>query len=465
MDNINVIFDEEKKIKKKIIERQKLEAHKIVEFEIKQQILRKEHEEHINKEKFIDDNKNQNYVKEMKLKDLEENKKELEINIKEAKEIIINREKDKDKENNKDKNKDLEKYLYYGMSPEDAIELIKNTIKHIDEEINKIKEEILDEKRRKNLIKLKEKEMNEKHLNFQKKYEKEYMEEYKKSHEIRKLEEIKEQNRQNILEKKRIKKVKEHEKSMDIHKKRFEENNIKIEEKLKKDHEEAAKKLLLNKENREHFEDLRNIAMKKKVGIHLKRQEEIKIRIEKIKEEDESKKEKKSKKKMAEMEKHKKIFDQEKENKLKEKNLELQQKSLKIIEIGKLRQEEINQKAILTMYKIQSFFDKSERKRESIERENMYNNERLQKKRFDVESKNKRIDYLKEIERQRAIENIQESYKKSEIFLDQKNFLSQKKKILSIEYSNKRKDALDKFEKYMAKYREVNVMINILYSK
>ena len=65
---------------------------------------------------------------------------------------------------------------------------------------------------------------------------------------------------------------------------------------------------------------------------------------------------------------------------------------------------------------------------------------------MDVELKNKRNEYLKEIERQKAIENIQELYKKSEIFMDQKNVLAEKKRILAIEYSNKRKDVLDKLE-------------------
>ena len=94
--------------------------------------------------------------------------------------------------------------------------------------------------------------------------------------------------------------------------------------------------------------------------------------------------------------------------------MELQVKAIKTMELRKLRQMQINKEATWIMYKIESFFYKSQRKKESNERELMLSSEKLQKKKMDVELKNKRNEYLKEIERQKAIENIKQELAKQE---------------------------------------------------
>ena len=131
-------------------EKQRLEAHTIIEYEIKQQILRKEQEDHLNMERFDEEKDKKDFIRHKKLKDLEERKKELILNIDEANEII-EREKYEDKEE-----KEKEKCLYFGMTPEDAIDLIEHTIRQIEEEISRIQQEELEERNRKKQTKAKE---------------------------------------------------------------------------------------------------------------------------------------------------------------------------------------------------------------------------------------------------------------------------------------------------------------------
>ena len=62
--------EEDKKIVDKIKERQKLEAHTIIEYEIKQQILRKDQEDHLNILRLEEERNKRDFYREKKLKDL-----------------------------------------------------------------------------------------------------------------------------------------------------------------------------------------------------------------------------------------------------------------------------------------------------------------------------------------------------------------------------------------------------------
>jgi hypothetical protein len=131
------------KMIEKMKERQKLEARSIIEFEIKQQILRKEQKDHTNKVRLDKEKDIRDLIRHKKKQDLKDRKKELESNLKEAMDII-------NPENNKEKeNEEKVKKFYFGMAPEDAKDLIEYNITQIDQEINKInKEEDEDNKRK-----------------------------------------------------------------------------------------------------------------------------------------------------------------------------------------------------------------------------------------------------------------------------------------------------------------------------
>jgi hypothetical protein len=417
--NLKRLTNEDKKMLEKMKERQRLEAHTIIEFEIKQQILRKEQEDHLNilktenKDKEKKDQSQRDFFRQKKIEDLLERKKELEINLEEVNEIISNeyyREKERENyynnsnENNVEENNDYEnnenyveeKVQYFGMPPEDAKDLIENNIAHIEEEINRINIEENEEKKRKRDTKSKEEELCKKHKDYQEQSLKNYMEDYKKSIEIRQIEEKKEQKRLEILKEKRLEKIKENERTMNKHKKRNEENNNKMEEKLKNDSENIAKKLISGKENRSHYEKSKKMLMKNKVELQLQRQIDIKNFIEKLNENNEIK-DIQLKAKMREIDNQKKNFDKNKENEIKERINELNNKSLKTKETRIKIDNEIAEENNFTMLRIKNFMNNSTRKKEDFEREVMFNNERNEQKRSSIELKMKRNDYIKEI--------------------------------------------------------------------
>ena len=352
------------------------------------------------------------------------------------------------------------------MAPEDAKDLIEHNIGQIEDEINRINMEEGEEKKRKKETKFKEAELFKKYKDFQDKSFKNYMSKYRKSFEIRKLEEIKEKERLDILEEKRLQKIKENDKTMYLHKKRFEETNNKMEEKLKKESEAIAKKLIISNENRIQHEESRKIALKKKVEIHLQKQIEIKNFLARHKENDEIK-HIQLKRKMKEIEKQKQLFDKQKDNEIKERIKELNIKSIKTKESREQIQNEITKENHFTMLRIKNFVNKYDRKKEEIERENMFNCEKHEQKRNEVELKIKRNENVKEIERRKALEKIFEDYKKSEDFKSQKIVNSNKKRIISIELSNQRKNTLDKLDALINKYKEISVknyfLINFYY--
>jgi hypothetical protein len=479
--NLKRLTNEDKKMLEKMKERQRLEAHTIIEFEIKQQILRKEQEDHLNmlksedKDKEKKDKTQRDFFRHKKIEDLLERKKELEINLEEVNELISNeyyKEQEKEKENNYNYNNENnqygnndnenyveEKVQYFGMPLEEAKDLIENNMALIDEEINKINLEENEEKKRKNQTKSKEELLCKKHKDFHEQSLKNYMEEYKKSYEIRQLEEKKKQKRLEILEEKRLQKIKEREKSMDIHKKRFEESNNKLEEKLKKESEAIAYKLSSSKEKRSNYQESQKNLHKNKLESQSQKQIEIKNFIEKLRENDEIKSIQ-LKAKMREIENHKKLIDKNKEEEIKERINELNTKSLKTKETRLKIDDQNAEENNFTMLRIKNFMNKSNRKKENIEREVMFNNEKNEQKRNSVELKIKRNEYIKEIERKKALEKIYDDYRKFDYFKTQKTIDNNKKRILSIECSNQRRNTLEKLEDLINKYKQINVKLN-----
>lgn len=435
-------------------DRQKLEAHTLIEYEIKHQILRKEQEDHLNLLKMEEDRDKRDFYRQKKLKDLEDRKKELFFNLKEVNELI-------ESQNTFNDPKDIDRALYFGMHPEDAKDMLEHIIQQINDEISRINNEEGEEKKRKNDTKLKQLDLEKKHKEFHEKSFKNYMDQYKNSFEIRKLAEIKEKKRLESIETKRLLKIKEHEKSMLVHKKRFEENNLKLEEKLKKESEITSKKLIASNENRKQLEELRKIALKKKVETHLKKQGEIKTFLEKHQEIDDLKYIQ-LKRKMQELEKKKTLFDQIKDNEIKERIMDINIKSNKTKQSRELIKQEIAKEGEFTMKKIHNFFNKSSKKKELIEREQMFKCEINEQKRNVVELKNKRNDVIREIERKKALGKIHEDCKKSEDFKTQKIINSNKKRILAIELSNQRKLTLDKLDELLNKYKEISVRLKFL---
>jgi hypothetical protein len=303
---------------------------------------------------------------------------------------------------------------------------------------------------------IKENESCRKQMEFQDKVLKDYMNEYKKSHENRKLEEKKEKERLEILEVKRMQKINENEKRLSIHKKRFEDNNYKMEEKLKNESEAITKKLISSEENRINYEETKKIAMKKKVELHMQKQNEIKNFLEKHTENDQLK-DITLKIKMKERENQKKINDKNKEREIKEKINELKVKSINTQNSRIKIQDKILKENNFTMMRMANIINNSIKKKEDIDRKKMFNCEKNEQKRNDVEFNIKRNENKREIEKNKALVEIFEKSKKFDDFKSQKIINSDKKRILSIEFSNIRKNTLEKLEDLINKYKEITV--------
>lgn len=502
--------DEARLLLEKAKAKNMLEAHNLIEYEIKQQILRKEQQDAIYSVKEDDKNK-KDAVRNKKLRDLEEKRNDLlkqredilnlnddNINDINNGNIIINNNATNDdsliangddkiiEQNNDDqkkKNDDIldeeldkknivfdnndqlennpkikiqDSYLC-GLNKSEALEYIDETLSAINEEIKRIKQDMHNDKLKKNYFKKREEEIKRKQEAFKLNCEKSYQEERKKADDRKKLLEEKQKLRLELMDEKRLQKMKKNENLKNLHQERLEKALNSMAEK-NKIFTERIDKNQRRGEKRAQLSELRSIALKNRILTHMKRQKEIQDFMDKTNVNDELKLFQ-FQKKMDEIEKFKKKMDQSREIEIKSRNEELKTKSMKNSQNRNLKEMITDKQRLMMINRMKNFFFKSQQKKELTERELMMKYEVNAQNRTEKETNLRHIQKMKENERMDAYRRIQDIYKKYEEFQDQRLFISNKKKILAIEVANQRKLTLEKFEDFMNKNKDITVII------
>jgi len=160
---------------------------------------------------------------------------------------------------------------------------------------------------------------------------------------------------------------------------------------------------------------------------------------------------------MEEMEKNKKAVDKSKEEEIKNRILELKTKAIKNLKKRNIKETEEERNKEEIKNRIENFFFKSQKKKQEIERENMFKNEKNCMKRSELENKLSRIEKVKEAELELEREKMEQNCKRLEEFQEQKQITMQKKRVIAIEVANQRKCSLEKFEDFLNKNIDITV--------
>jgi len=218
----------------------------------------------------------------------------------------------------------------------------------------------------------------------------------------------------------------------------------------------------MNESRRKHFEDLRQIAMKEKEEKAIKKQEEIQRTLEKCKEIEEIKLYEFNKK-MCEMERQKKLLEKQKEEELQRKVIEAKNRELKIIHTREEKEKLDNLKKEYVIDKISQTEQKIKIMKEIKEIELMQKNETNILRRTEREMNIKRIENVKEYERQIAMQRLEKNYDKADQFKEQKFFIGEKKKEINMEIAMKKKEMAYKLETYIRKNSDVKVNLFLFF--
>jgi hypothetical protein len=222
------------------------------------------------------------------------------------------------------------------------------------------------------------------------------------------------------------------------------------------------RKQVMNESRRKHFEDLRQIAMKEKEEKAIKKQEEIQRTLEKCKEIEEIKLYEFNKK-MCEMERQKKLLEKQKEEELQRKVIEAKNRELKIIHTREEKEKLDNLKKEYVIDKISQTEQKIKIMKEIKEIELMQKNETNILRRTEREMNIKRIENVKEYERQIAMQRLEKNYDKADQFKEQKFFIGEKKKEINMEIAMKKKEMAYKLETYIRKNSDVKVNLFLFF--
>jgi len=241
----------------------------------------------------------------------------------------------------------------------------------------------------------------------------------------------------------------------------LEEKKANLEERIKRETELMLRKQYMSEEKRQQFEEIRKISLQKKSEEAQKKQEEIQKTLIRCKEIEEMKIYEFNKK-MEDMEKQKKIIEKMKEEDMVQRQIEAKNRELKLIQAREEKERLDNLKKDFVVAKISETEFKIKRMREAKEIESMQKNEKNILMRTEKEMNIKRIENMKEFERQKQLEKLEENYRKAEEFRDQKNIIAEKKKEINMEIALQKKIMVGKLENYLAKNKEITVIINIL---
>lgn len=275
--------------------------------------------------------------------------------------------------------------------------------------------------------------------------EKQWIEERIKAEEKKRKFEEKEKERLEIVERKRLEKIKENDQIRNLHKRRYQNEKQKLEEKLRIEADLMLNKQLKSDLKRQKLDDLRKMSFKKKAEEAFKRMEEIQRFFDTEKQKDEIKSNQ-LEKKLMNIENHKKLVDKLKEEEIKQKINELKIKEQKSGQVRELKEKNDNQKRESVVEKINEVSFKVKIQKEVKEKELMFKSEKNSLKRSETMMNVRRIENAKEYENFKNREKIEEKYFKTNTFKEQKSIIMTQKRFLSIDTSNKRQIILSQFE-------------------
>ncbi len=410
-------INNELKAFERLKKKQEMELLSMVQNELRAELIRKENEEKLRKQKEKEDKFKQELA-------------------------AIRREEEEKK---RQKEKEREEYL---KRQEEERKIIDQH-RYLEEQ-KKLKEEQNKEKQRLKEQRLKQEDEKRKQEEFKKQIEA-MLDETKRKAEIRQKElNEKEQIRKEQLERKKIHHMMINaEKS--LRKKQKIENNLKnLDERINIQKNEFLEKQKRNEIKKQHFEQLRELAFRDKQLNAVKRAEEIKKVIEKTRDMERMKivayheKQKIIQIKKEELEL---IQLEEKKNKLERQQL----RDSKIKQTLQMNEDLENNKKSVILQKIE--LRDFRRKEASIirEREFMERSEMNTRKRLEKEENIRIISKIQEDERQKTFQRLNDKSQKLDEFISQKSMIAEKKRQVQDEISRKKQEYVERFEKIFKK--------------
>lgn len=410
--------------------KQELEIMAMLQNELKMEMIRKENEQKIQRKKEKEDELKKHYQNQIKIED----EKRLKIEKDKQEKMVLDEEQRK--------RQDQLRYL-------EAQEKLKKDFSREKERIKENRKKQEEEKKKQEEFKL----MIEKMLNENK----------KKAEQRQKIMELRENERQEVLEKKRLEKI-----EINMRKSMQKQEKIKInmknlDEKINFQREKLTQKQIDNDTKRKSFEELRELAFKKRKIQSAKRAEDIVKVLEKNdyieKQRLQEYKEKQSiiisrKFEIEEMQKEMKKMKEEK-NEYREN--EIRERMDKYFADEERRKMEIMERIEIHDYKIKNLQTEKER-------ENMEKSEMITKKRIEKEENIKRIGRLQDYDRSKVLERLQDKNYKVEEFVFQKSLIADKKREMQQVINQKKNELLSKFDKVFKK-KNMDVTKNLFFSE
>jgi hypothetical protein len=410
-------INNELKAFERLKKKQEMELLSMVQNELRAELIRKENEEKLKRQK----------EKEEKFKQ----------------ELAAIRKEEEEKKRQKERER--EEYL----KREEDERKIKDQQRYVEEQ-RKLKEEQEKEKQRLKEQRLKQEDEKRKQDEYKKQIEA-MLEETKRKAEIRQKElDEKEQIRKEQLERKKIHLMMINAEKSQRKKQKIENNLKNLDEKINQQKNEFLEKQTRNEIKKQQFEKLREIAFRDKQMQALKRSEEIKKVIEKTRE----------------MEKMKIVAYNEKQKfiQIKKEELELiqrdeiknklerqQMRESKIKQTLQMNEELENNKKSVILQKIE--FKEFRRKETSVmrERDFMEKSEINTRKRLEKEENIRRIANMQEEERRRTFQRLNEKNQRLDEFIFQKSMIAGKKREIQDEISRKKQEYVERFDKIFRK--------------
>ena len=285
----------------------------------------------------------------------------------------------------------------------------------------------------------------------------------KKAEQRQKIMELRENERQEVLEKKRLEKIEINIRKSMKKQEKIKKNMKNLDEKINYQREKLTQKQIDNDKKRKSFEDLRELAFKKRKIQSAKRAEDIVKVLEKNdyieKQRLQEYKEKQSiiLSRKFEIEEIQKEMRKMKEEKNEFKENEIRERMDKYFADEERRKKEIMERIEIHDYKIKNLQTEKER-------ENMEKSEMITKKRIEKEENIKRISRLQDYDRSKVLERLQDKNNKVEEFVFQKSLISDKKREMQQVINQKKNELLTKFDKVFKK-KNMDVIKNLLFSE
>jgi hypothetical protein len=394
-----------------------MEILSMIQYELKMELIRKENEEKIKKQK----------EKQDKIKhELEMNRK-----LEEEKKRQIERERQEAsvKQENERKLRDQAKFM---------------------EEQKRMKLEQENEKKRLKELRVNQEEEKKKQEEYRKQIEFILEENMKKAEIKQKALEEKDMIRKEFLERKKIETSLMNEEKVRKKKMQIETNMKNLDDKINEQKNIYLEKQHMNDIKKQQFEELRNIAFKEKKSQAEKRSIEIKKVIQRNEE--------KSKNKIDQYHEKQKIIqikkdelDLIKKEEIKAKLEKQHNRDEKIKKTIVINNELENAKKSQILRKIQIKEERLNQMNEMKERDLMEKSEISVRKKLEKEQNMRRISQMKEEEREKTLERLNEKSQRLDEFKLQKSLIADKKREIQEEINRKKQQYIEEFDKIFKK--------------